>query len=128
MTSPMLPTETAPFPGSDATYCVFVHLNAEIAPLYRAILSAFVAERGRFALALRPSEIQTALEEASGLALLPDEVDSALRKLCDWGNLDDSPDTADAASVEEFYRKRHLYQLSAAGEETQKNRGASFAR
>lgn len=35
MTSPMLPTETAPYPGSDATYTVFVHLNAEKAPLYR---------------------------------------------------------------------------------------------
>jgi uncharacterized protein (TIGR02677 family) len=115
----MLPTETAPLPGSDATYTVFAHLNAEKAPLYRAILSAFVAERARFALALRPSEIQTALEGASGLALLPDEVDSALRQLCDWGNLDDSPDTADAASVEEFYRKRRLYQLSAAGEATE---------
>jgi uncharacterized protein DUF2397 len=31
-------------------------------------------------------------------------------------HLDDSPDTAEAASVEEFYRKRRLYQLSAAGE------------
>jgi hypothetical protein len=40
----MLPTETAPFPGSDA-YTVFVHLHAEKAPLYRAILNAFVAER-----------------------------------------------------------------------------------
>src|SRR5258708_5936343 len=115
MTSPMLP-ETSPLFGSDATYTVFVHLNAERATLYRAILGAFVTERTRFALALRPSEIQTALAGVSGPVLLPDEVDSALRQLCDWGNLDDSPDTAEAASVEEFYRKRRLYQLSAAGE------------
>jgi uncharacterized protein (TIGR02677 family) len=75
-----------------------------------------VAERARFALALRPSEIQAALAGSSVPVLLPDEVDSALRQLCDWRNLDDSPDTAEAASVEEFYRKRRLYQLSAAGE------------
>jgi hypothetical protein len=48
-TSPMLPTETAPFPRSDAMYTVFVHLNAEKATLYRAILSAFVAESNRLA-------------------------------------------------------------------------------
>jgi Protein of unknown function (DUF2397) len=65
-------------------------LNAEKASLYRDILGTFVAERARFALALRPSEIQAALAAASGPALLPDEVDSALRQLCDWGNLDDS--------------------------------------
>jgi hypothetical protein len=112
----MTSTETDFLPGSDATYAVFVHLSAEKSPLYRAILRAFVAERARFALALRPSEIQAALATTSGPALPPDEVDAALRQLCEWGNLDDSPDTAEAASVEEFYRKRRLYQLSAAGE------------
>jgi len=116
MMSPMMPTQTSPVPGPDGTYTVFAHLNVEKASLYRDILGTFVAERARFALALRPSEIQAALATASGPALLHDEVDSALRQLCDWGNLDDSPDTAEAASVEEFYRKRRLYQLSAAGE------------
>lgn len=106
--------ETSRYPRPDATYTVFVHLNAEKSPLYRAILGAFVAERARFALALRPSEIQAALASADGPALLPDEVDSALRQLCDWGNLDDSPDTAEAVSVEEFYRKRRLYQLKCS--------------
>jgi uncharacterized protein (TIGR02677 family) len=112
----MTSTETAFPPGSDGTYAVFAHVNAEKSPLYRAILRAFVAERTRFAIALRPSEIHAALATTSGPALPPDEVDAALRQLCDWGNLDDSPDTAEAASVEEFYRKRRLYQLSALGE------------
>jgi uncharacterized protein (TIGR02677 family) len=112
----MTSAETAFLPGSDGTYAVFAHLNAEKSPLYRAILRAFVAERARFALALRPSEIQAALATTAGPTHPPNEVDAALRQLCDWGNLDDSPDTAEAASVEEFYRKRRLYQLSAAGE------------
>jgi len=97
-------------------YTVFAHLNVEKARFYRAILRVFVVERARFALALRPPEIQAALAAAGEPDALPDEVDAALRQLCDWGNLDDSPDTAEAASVEEFYRKRRLYQLSAAGE------------
>lgn len=116
MTSPVLPTETSAFSESNVTYTVFAHLNTEKASLYRSILGVFVAERTRYALALRPSEIHTALAAAHGPALLSDEVDAELRQLCNWGNLDDSPDTAEAATVEEFYRKRRLYQLSAAGE------------
>src|ERR1700737_4112417 len=85
----MTSTEADFLPGSDATYSVFVHLNAEKSPLYRAILRAFVAERARFALALRPSEIQVALATTSGPPLPPGE---------------------------EVYRKRRLYQLRAAGE------------
>jgi len=77
----MTSTEADSLPSSDATYAVFVHLNAEKSPLYRAILRTFVAERARFALALRPSEIQAALATTSGPALSPDEVDSALRQL-----------------------------------------------
>jgi uncharacterized protein (TIGR02677 family) len=39
-----------------------------------------------------------------------------LRSLRDWGNLDEHPDTADVATVEEFYQPRFLYQLTAEGE------------
>jgi len=41
---------------------------------------------------------------------------SALKQLHLWGNLDDTPDNAAAATIEDFYRNRRLYQLSAAGE------------
>jgi hypothetical protein len=64
----MTSAETAFLPGSDGTYAVFAHLNAEKSPLYRAILRAFVAARARFALPLRPSEIQAALATTSGPA------------------------------------------------------------
>ncbi|MGH8018752.1 MAG: TIGR02677 family protein [Opitutaceae bacterium] len=101
-------------------FSAFAHLNAPNAPLYRAILGVFVAERARFAIALRPSEIAAGLaaahadDPASSTPLA--EIENALRQLKDWGNLDDSPDTAEAATIEEFYRDRRLYQLSAAGE------------
>jgi len=64
----MTSTETAFLPESDGTYAVFAHVNAEKSPLYRAILRAFVAERARFAIALRPSEIHAALATTSGPA------------------------------------------------------------
>jgi len=45
-----------------------------------------------------------------------ESISSALQQLRVWGNLDDTADNADAATIEEFYQRRRLYQLSAAGE------------
>lgn len=101
---------------SDA-FSVFTHLNADKCALYRAILGVFVAERARFVISLRPSEIHTLLtRNAEPAPLASAELDAALQQLHAWGNLDDSPDNADAATIEEFYLRRRLYQLSAAGE------------
>lgn len=99
------------------SYAVFAHLNVEKTPLYRAVLEAFVAARRQFAIALRPVEIAERIPRPAGAPEAPlTEVENALRQLKVWGNLDDSPDTAEAATLEEFYRDRRLYQLSAAGE------------
>lgn len=56
---------------------VFVHVNADKAGLYRAVLRVFMEAKAAFALHLRP---------------------------------------ADVATVEEFYRPRFVYQLTAEGE------------
>jgi uncharacterized protein (TIGR02677 family) len=106
-------TETNFQDRSVGRYTVFAYLNTEKATLYRAILHVFVTERTRFTLALRPAEVQTALETASAPSAYDEDIEAALRQLCDWGNLDDSQDNAEAASIEEFYRRRRLYQLSA---------------
>lgn len=101
------------------SFAVFAHLNVEKTALYRGILGVFVAERARFAIALRPAEISGGLARSSPPEQEPvplTEVEAALRQLKEWGNLDDAPDTAEAATLEEFYRDRRLYQLSAAGE------------
>lgn len=97
-----------------ASYTVFTHLNVDKMPLYRAILGLFVAERARFVISLRPSEIHAALSAGSAIDL--ESVATALQQLRAWGNLDDMPDTAEVATIEDFYRQRRLYQLSAAGE------------
>lgn len=94
---------------------VFAHLGAERASIYRAILDAFVRAKQRFALHLRPGEIERACVEA-GQAEDPSAIAVALAQLADWGNLEAHPDTADVATVEDFYRPRHLYQLTPTGE------------
>lgn len=96
------------------SHAVFSHLNVENTPLYRAILERFVAERARFVISLRPSEILPALPPE--LRVSPAALDLALGQLRTWGNLDDTADNADASTIEEFYQRRRLYQLSAAGE------------
>ena len=65
---------------------------------------------------MRPSEVHAALTASDASVFAGEEIEAALRQLCDWGNLDDSQDNAEAASIEEFYRRRRLYQLSAMGE------------
>ncbi|MCC5788398.1 MAG: TIGR02677 family protein [Opitutales bacterium] len=97
----------------------FAHLQADKADLYRAILELFVFEKQHFAIALRPGEVHARLSErVHGLFAAPslEEIENALRQLADWGNLESSDDQRDVATVEDFYRPRFLYQLSAAGE------------
>lgn len=101
---------------SAVAYAVFAHLNAEKASLYRAVLGAFVAERARFVISLRPHEVRAAMVRDRGEAPPLEDIEPTLLQLRAWGNLDDTPDTAEAATIEDFYRQRRLYQLSAAGE------------
>ncbi|MGH7278003.1 MAG: TIGR02677 family protein, partial [Candidatus Rokuibacteriota bacterium] len=96
---------------------VFAYINADKAALYRAVMRAFVDAKGRFTLHLRPQEVTAALASAS----LPEPADAAavetaLAQLREWGNLEAHPDTADVATVEEFYRPRYLFQLTREGE------------
>jgi len=93
----------------------FSYLQADNLPHYRAILDVFLAEKERFAIALRPADIVAALS-AHGSSLSAEQISEALAQLVLWGNLDATHDTADVATVEDFYRARYLYQFSAAGE------------
>ncbi|MCK8501807.1 TIGR02677 family protein [Myxococcus fulvus] len=90
---------------------IFAYVDADKAPLYRRIMRAFMVARDGFRLHLRPQEVRTALGQPE-----QPEVDAALTQLCAWGNLVPHPDTAEVGTVEEFYRQRFLYQLSAQGE------------
>ncbi len=72
---------------------VFSYVTSEKAPLYRAILRAFVESKERFLVQLRPEDVRDALEK-SGVHELPEqaEIDRALARLCEWGNLQTNTD------------------------------------
>jgi len=96
---------------------VFSYLTVEKADLYRSIMRAFVAARSSFAIHLRVSDVVADIGGSVGTCPWePVEVEAALKQLCLWRNLQKTPDTADVSTVEEFYRPRYLYQLTAEGE------------
>lgn len=101
--------------GSGGRLRTFAYVDAEKAPLYRAIAGVFFAAKERFLLHLRPAEVVGELG-AWAPEVAVEEVEAALRQLEAWGNLVSSPDTSDVVRLEDFYRERRLYQLSRAGE------------
>jgi len=71
-------------------------------------MRSFVDAKRRFLVHLRPEDIADAMQDGSA--------EGALNALVEWGNLRADPDTSRVTSVEEFYRARYLYQLTAEGE------------
>lgn len=94
---------------------VFSYLTADKADQYRQVLQVFLQAKQRFVLNLRPDEVVASLR-ADGVETDRDAVQSLLAKLQEWGNLRADADTAEVATVEEFYRSRFLYQLTVEGE------------
>ncbi len=97
-------------------YGTFAHLAADKRLRYREVLGVFADAKARFVLHLRPNDVVAFMpSRADG-----EEVDALLRQLVNWGNLSADPDTAEVATVEEFYRARFLYRLTAEGEATER--------
>jgi len=89
----------------------FTHLSVPNARLYRNVLAAFARAKERFIVHLRPEDV------AAELHLDADEqLTQALEQLIVWGNLRADVDTGRVTTVEDFHRKRSLYQLTAAGQ------------
>src|SRR5215472_7414321 len=89
----------------------FTHLSVPNAGLYRGLLLTFARAKERFIVHLRPEDI------ASELRIDADEqLSLALEQLVVWGNLRADVDTSRVTTVEDFHRKRCLYQLTAAGQ------------
>lgn len=102
-------------PATTQRLGVFAYVTADKAPQYRAVSRVMLQAKERFRLHLRPAEIVALLAD-EGMAVGTDELTVLLAQLDDWGNVRTDPDTAEVVSVEEFYRPRHLYQLTPAGE------------
>ncbi|HVL98187.1 MAG TPA: TIGR02677 family protein [Egibacteraceae bacterium] len=98
----------------DGRLAAFAHVTADKAPAYRAVMRVFTVAKERFALHLRPADVARALYDDAPLTEA--EVETCLLQLCEWGNLRKDTDTAEVATVEEFYRTRYLYQLTVEGE------------
>lgn len=88
----------------------FAHLNARNAELYRNVLRAFVRAKERFIVHLRPEDIAAELRRENDEQLM-----EALGRLQEWGNLRADADTGRVSTVEDFHRKRFLYQLTPEG-------------
>lgn len=93
----------------------FSHLTVRNTPLYRQVMRVFLVAKERFAVHLRPEDVHGVLP-ADIRPGDPEAVVAALDKLVLWGNLRADPDTARVTAVEDFYRKRFIYQLTREGE------------
>ena len=100
----------------ETDYGTFAHLAADKRHLYREVLDVFADAKARFVLHLRPSDVAAELSNRVDAA----EVEAVLPQLVSWGNLSADPDTAEVATVEEFYRARFLYRLTPEGEATER--------
>jgi len=77
-------------------------------------MRAFATAKTHFIVHLRPEDVIERLgRDNNGSA---EEIPAALEQLVTWGNLLAQPDTGRVTTVEDFYRARHLYQLSRQGE------------
>src|SRR3954470_6540188 len=97
----------------------FAYLATQNAELYRRVMLAFVAAKRRFVVHLRSEDVLAEL--AVDATADAGSVDDALAQLVEWGNLRADPDTSRVTSVEDFHRARFLYQLTGAGEATERS-------
>ncbi len=94
------------------------YVAVENAPVYRAVVEVFAEARSHYVVELRPGDVLSRLRAAHLAVPLADEpqLEYHLDRLVEWGNLQRSHDTAAVARIEDFYRRRFLYRLSAVGE------------
>ena len=82
------------------------------APLYGAILAVLVAAKERYQVQVRTEQIALALS-ANGVDT--SSLTSALEQLKDWGAVTWTQDTGRVYRLEDFHKRRELWQLTAAG-------------
>lgn len=107
---------------TDGTYGPFAYLGTPNALLYRRVMRALMAEKERFTVHVRPQEVHAALLLDGGETVEEASVSDALERLSqpNWGNLLAFPDSSRVSSLEDFYRRRMLYQLSRPGESAER--------
>ena len=89
---------------------VFSYAVADKAALYVAVVDALIAAKERFTLQLRPAEVAHHLAGVSTT-----DVAEALEALETRGNVTKFYDTSAPETLDQFYARRFLYQLTEAG-------------
>ncbi|MGH9108143.1 MAG: TIGR02677 family protein, partial [Acidimicrobiales bacterium] len=111
---PGQPPAERPEPPADPALRAFAYAVADKAWLYVAVVDVLVGAKERFTLQLRPSEVVRELaRDLPGTGV--EEVAGALESLERWGNVQRFYDTAAPETLDQFYAKRFLYQLTEAG-------------
>ena len=82
------------------------------APLYGAVLAVLVAAKERYQVQMRTEDVARELA-ANGFDT--STLTSALEQLKDWGAVTWTQDTSRVTRLEDFHRRRELWQLTAAG-------------
>ena len=103
-------------PADHRQFHLFRHVTADKPAFYRAIMDVFATAKRQFRLHLRPDEVRAEANWSDVGAPTAEAVQQGLSQLVEWGNLLAQPDTARVGSIEDFYRARFLYRLSAGGE------------
>lgn len=122
MTDPLPETDfVAGAPRIDSgpgDYGPFAYLSTPNSALYRRIMRVLMVEKERFTVHVRPEQVSAALAVDSAGPVEEDAVGEALERLAQpaWGNLLAFPDSSRVTALEDFYRRRMLYQLSHEGE------------
>lgn len=115
-TGPM--ASSPPAHSGSGDYGPFAYLSTPNAALYRRIMRALMAEKERFTVHVRPEQVCAALAVDGEDPVDEEVVGEALERLAQpaWGNLLAFPDSSRVTALEDFYRRRMLYQLSHEGE------------
>lgn len=122
MTDPSTTQQDAPA-AALTSYGPFAYLSTPNGALYRRIMRVLLAEKERFAVHVRPEQVHAALAVDGGEPVAGEAVIEALEKLAQpsWGNLLAFPDASRVTALEDFYRRRMLYQLSREGEAAERS-------
>lgn len=104
--------------GTSGSYGPFAYLSAPNAQLYRRVMRALMSEKERFTVHVRPEQIWVALANDGGEPVGESIVTEALERLSQptWANVLAFPDSSRVTALEDFYRRRMLYQMSRQGE------------
>lgn len=118
MTDPSIEIAQADAEAVPDGYGPFAYLSTPNAPLYRRIMRALMAEKERFTVHVRPEQVHAALGDDGGVAVEERTVSEALERLAQpgWGNLLAFPDSSRVTALEDFYRRRLIFQMSREGE------------